>query len=192
MKDTIENRLRDLRREKKLTQDELAFELNKNLTKGEKLVSKMTISNWENNKHAIKPDKAQKLAEYFGVSVGYLLGYSDKPDIFEDEEVFQDNDGHLYAISFKRTSRQYAENSLKELVLYLSDNGFYLSNHEIITLWENLFILSVNHGDDLKTRLFQEVRKDPTHPEREKLEKDYSLVLNYVEGEELPLKLDFE
>ncbi|HEM2541032.1 TPA: helix-turn-helix transcriptional regulator [Streptococcus suis] len=75
MKDTIENRLRYLRQEKKLTQDELAFELNKNLKKGEKLVSKMTISNWENNKHAIKPDKAQKLAEYFGVSVGYLLGY---------------------------------------------------------------------------------------------------------------------
>ncbi|HFU4234010.1 TPA: helix-turn-helix transcriptional regulator [Streptococcus suis] len=75
MKDTIKNRLRDLRQEKKLTQDELAFELNKDLKKGEKLVSKMTISNWENNKHAIKPDKAQKLAEYFGVSVGYLLGY---------------------------------------------------------------------------------------------------------------------
>lgn len=75
MKDTIENRLRELRQENKLTQDELALELNKNLKKGEKRVSKMTISNWENNKHAIKPDKAQKLAEYFGVPVGYLLGY---------------------------------------------------------------------------------------------------------------------
>ncbi|HFR3474323.1 TPA: helix-turn-helix transcriptional regulator [Streptococcus suis] len=77
MKDTIENRLRELRQENKLTQDELALELNKNLKKGEKRVSKMTISNWENNKHAIKPDKAQKLAEYFGVPVGYLLGYEE-------------------------------------------------------------------------------------------------------------------
>ncbi|HFI0902846.1 helix-turn-helix domain-containing protein [Streptococcus suis] len=84
MKDTIENRLRDLRQEKKLTQDELAFELNKNLKKGEKLVSKMTISNWENNKHAIKPDKAQKLAEYFGVSVGYLLGYDTDSVLLEN------------------------------------------------------------------------------------------------------------
>lgn len=84
MKDTIENRLRDLRQEKKLTQDELAFELNKNLKKGEKLVSKMTISNWENNKHAIKPDKAQKLAEYFGVPVGYLLGYSEEKNLIYD------------------------------------------------------------------------------------------------------------
>ncbi|MGT2743535.1 helix-turn-helix transcriptional regulator [Streptococcus plurextorum] len=85
MKDTIKNRLRDLRQEKKLTQDELAFELNKDLKKGEKLVSKMTISNWENNKHAIKPDKAQKLAEYFGVSVGYLLGYSDYWEYIDHE-----------------------------------------------------------------------------------------------------------
>ncbi|HEL2401275.1 helix-turn-helix transcriptional regulator [Streptococcus suis] len=85
MKDTIENRLRELRQENKLTQDELALELNKNLKKGEKRVSKMTISNWENNKHAIKPDKAQKLAEYFGVPVGYLLGYSEtNADPFKD------------------------------------------------------------------------------------------------------------
>ncbi|HEM5162409.1 TPA: helix-turn-helix transcriptional regulator [Streptococcus suis] len=77
MKDTIENRLRELRQENKLTQDELALELNKNLKKGEKRVSKMTISNWENNKHAIKPDKAQALADHFGVPVGYLLGYEE-------------------------------------------------------------------------------------------------------------------
>ena len=93
MKDTIKNRLRDLRQEEKLTQDELASELNKDLKKGEKLVSKMTISNWENNKHTIKPDKAKQLADYFGVSVPYLLGYSDfrtAKDEFENEIQKQD------------------------------------------------------------------------------------------------------
>ena len=45
----------------------------------------MVISNWENNKHSIKSDKAQQLADFFEVPVGYLLGYSDSP-IFELDE----------------------------------------------------------------------------------------------------------
>ena len=60
------NRLKELRKEKKLTQEELAGEIG---------VSKITILRWENGERQIKPDKAQALADYFGVSVGYLLGY---------------------------------------------------------------------------------------------------------------------
>ena len=58
---TIKNNLRRLRTANGLTQDELTEALNKKIKeigKGEKTVSKMTISNWENNKHAIKSDKA--------------------------------------------------------------------------------------------------------------------------------------
>ncbi|HFR3884891.1 TPA: helix-turn-helix domain-containing protein, partial [Streptococcus suis] len=77
---TIENRLKALRNKNGLTQDELVSELNSRLNPDEKAISKMTVSNWENNKHAIKPDKAQALADYFGVSVGYLLGYVDYND----------------------------------------------------------------------------------------------------------------
>lgn len=72
---TIKNRLKALRTQREITQDELVSELNSKLSDGEKTVSKMTVSNWENNKHAIKPDKAQKLADYFNVPVTYLLGY---------------------------------------------------------------------------------------------------------------------
>lgn len=61
------NRLKELRQEKKLTQQELADMIG---------TTKLTVSNWENDKHVIKSDKAQALADYFGVSVGYLLGYS--------------------------------------------------------------------------------------------------------------------
>ena len=43
----------------------------------------MTVSNWENNKHAIKQDKAELLAEFFNVSVPYLLGYEEEP-LLED------------------------------------------------------------------------------------------------------------
>lgn len=59
------NNLKLLRKQKKLTQKELAKEIR---------VSELTVLNWENEKHTIKADKAQRLADYFGVSVGYLLG----------------------------------------------------------------------------------------------------------------------
>ncbi|HEM4595950.1 TPA: helix-turn-helix transcriptional regulator [Streptococcus suis] len=64
------NRLKELRKEKKLTQEELASEIG---------VSKITILRWENGERRIKPDKAQALADYFGTNTAYLLGYSDSP-----------------------------------------------------------------------------------------------------------------
>ena len=81
---TIKNRLKILRTKEGITQDELAQIINKGLKENEKPISKMVISNWENNKHTIKPDKAQQLADIFGVSVGYLLGYEDYKTIQND------------------------------------------------------------------------------------------------------------
>ncbi len=62
------NRLKELRQEKKLTQKELADKIN---------VSKITVLRLENGESQIKPDKAQKLADFFGVSIAQLLGYDD-------------------------------------------------------------------------------------------------------------------
>ncbi len=66
------NRLKELRKQKKLTQQELADEIS---------VSKITVLRWENGERQIKPDKAQQLADYFGVNVGYLLGYSEYKEL---------------------------------------------------------------------------------------------------------------
>ena len=60
------NRLKQLRKEKGLTQQELSEVI---------AVSHRTIQNWENGESQIKSNKASQLADYFGVSVGYLLGY---------------------------------------------------------------------------------------------------------------------
>ncbi len=60
------NRLKELRQEKKLSQKELAENIR---------VHYRTLQNWENGESQIKPEKAQQLADLFGVSVGYLLGY---------------------------------------------------------------------------------------------------------------------
>ena len=60
------NRLKQLRKEKGLTQQEVADEIG---------VTKRTYIYWENGESQIKTNKASQLADYFGVSVGYLLGY---------------------------------------------------------------------------------------------------------------------
>lgn len=59
------NRLKELRKEKGLTQQELADKIG---------VTKRTYIYWEKGDRVPKSDKAQRLADYFGVSVGYLLG----------------------------------------------------------------------------------------------------------------------
>ncbi|CJD44768.1 helix-turn-helix transcriptional regulator [Streptococcus sp. k-628] len=66
------NRLKELRKEKKLSQKEIAKEMS---------ISEKTLSRWENGESQIKPEKAQQLAKYFEVSVGYLLGYSEYREI---------------------------------------------------------------------------------------------------------------
>ena len=66
------NRLKELRRQKKQTQKELALELE---------IPLRTLQSWENGESNIKPEKAQQLANYFGVNVGYLLGYNDNLDM---------------------------------------------------------------------------------------------------------------
>ena len=61
------NRLKELRKEKGLTQDDLAELLE---------VTKSTIFNWENGVSNIKPDRLKKLCEIFDVDATYLLGYN--------------------------------------------------------------------------------------------------------------------
>lgn len=65
------NRLKELRKQKGLTQEELANKIG---------TTKLTISNWENEKHSISSEKAKLLADSFDVSVGYLLGHTDFRD----------------------------------------------------------------------------------------------------------------
>lgn len=71
------NRLKTLRQEKNLTQQEMADIAE---------VSKRTYIYWESGDSQIKPEKAQQLADYFGVSVGYLLGYDEEPKSFDKSE----------------------------------------------------------------------------------------------------------
>ena len=67
LKGTLAERVRDLRRERDLSQQELGNVFG---------VDKSTISNIENG-HTVKSNLAISLAEYFDVSMDYLFGLSD-------------------------------------------------------------------------------------------------------------------
>lgn len=86
------SRLKELRIESELTQQQLVDKLNKTFPQNERPFSKMNISNWENGKHNIKSEKAQQLADFFGVSVGYLLGYSDSDFKNMTSDSYDDNE----------------------------------------------------------------------------------------------------
>lgn len=69
------NRLKELRQEKGDTQEDVAKAMG---------VTRRGYQKWENGESQIKPEKAQQLADYFKVSVGYLLGYEDLLDQIEE------------------------------------------------------------------------------------------------------------
>lgn len=82
------NRLKKLRQEKGLSQKALTEILN---DKSDFTVTLRTVQNWEANKTPIKSAPAQILADYFGVTVPYLLGYHEETIAFKfpsDEEGF--------------------------------------------------------------------------------------------------------
>lgn len=93
------NRLKELRKEKDLSQQALANELG---------ISKRTLAYWESGESQIKPDKAQQLADFFGVSVGYLLGYSDKEERSSSIELKNDIRRELIEQLLKANRRETA------------------------------------------------------------------------------------
>lgn len=69
-KETFAQRLKQLRKEKKVSQDVLANGLG---------VTRTQISDLENGKTTTSIEKLVALADYFDVSLDYLVGRSDDP-----------------------------------------------------------------------------------------------------------------
>ncbi|ETO38646.1 helix-turn-helix domain-containing protein [Thermoanaerobacterium aotearoense] len=72
------NRLKSLREEKKLSQEELSQLIN---------ISRSTLSMYEINRRQPDPETLQKIADFFDVSVDYLLGRTDKRNIDTSNDV---------------------------------------------------------------------------------------------------------
>ena len=65
MRKQTQNRIRELRKKFRLSQQALADQIG---------VFRNTISNWETGYSQISLENATNVAEYFGVTIDYLLG----------------------------------------------------------------------------------------------------------------------
>lgn len=138
------NRLKELRQEKKLSQKAIAEML---------AVNEKTVSRWENEESQIKPDKTKALAAYFGVSVAYLLGYSDVSDKYRDDEILIDNgEGGFTSLSSLRHNElqeEYKEHVKKEFITFLRSHDLVLSDNEIQATLEYITKLNVNSVNNI-------------------------------------------
>lgn len=184
------NRIKELREKKGLSQDKLAKQLAVNLR---------TLQRWENNETAIRKKNAQQLAEYFGVTVGYLLGYEEIPDLLLDEiandlnrQLTKDEKEDLgnhpelteyyLGLAWERMLKNGSEEVEKQVrafnddfIDFLKYHDLYLSNTEIEKVINIMY--SYSNANDLylssliKNKDFKELQKQK--------EKDFSKLFEY-------------
>lgn len=102
-------RLYELRINKGLTQPELAKDLN---------VAKQTISNWENDNRSPDNEMLIKIANYFDVSLDYLLGRTDNPNYSLLKTNYKGKDIRL---TINSKSNNYTQEQIQALVDKLSE-----------------------------------------------------------------------
>lgn len=133
------NRLKELRKEKKYTQAQIAELMDVNVK---------TISRWEKGEFEIKPAQAKMLAEHFNISVSYLMGYSDKKEpYYSDEILIGDGQGGYTSLSSEREnelSELYFEHLEEEFVKFLKRYDFVISDNEIKAVLNHISNLNIN------------------------------------------------
>lgn len=102
------NRIKELRNSNGMTQKEFAEKI---------VVPLRTLQKWENEEVQIKPDNADKLARYFNVSVGYLLGFSSTK--FESDQIKNEIDKRL-----KNTKEEFNTHVFNQTLKLLEEVGF--------------------------------------------------------------------
>lgn len=159
------SKLRKLRKAKNMTQSELAKEIK---------VSEKTISRWEKDKTLMKANKAKELADLFGVSVGYLLGYSNDPKIYDDEIVMEPEEGLTVVHSKGRYDKEKQERMFKDFVTFFRDNIIFISDDEILSLYSMVQAANLNNATP-RGRQFTDLIFSDNYESKQIID-DYSLV----------------
>lgn len=170
------NRLKELRKEKGLTQQGLADKIS---------VSKITVLRWENEERQIKPEKAQQLADYFGVSVGYLLGYEDDSSLIKElgqkiskmsgkeamDFAFTEEGDLLAELMYQAELKKEKQNNKKfrNFVKFLKTNIIVLNDEEIENFYNMLLTADLNSGN--KKKLFEKI-----------VDKDFTEAIDFLEN----------
>ncbi len=147
------NRLKELRKRDKITQ--VAFAKDNG-------IPLRTLQSWENGESQIKPEKAQQLADIFGVSVGYLLGFN-IDDVTEDEINFHNN-----------VMEKMNKEAFVRFLDFITLSDIVLSDKQIEMIFYQLQDLSELNSDYRYTET-----------DVEKLKSMYSVKLNYMPTEGL-------
>lgn len=173
----MKNRIKTLRQEHGKTQEQLANEIG---------VKKLTISRWENAENvSLKQDKAQQLADIFGVSVSYLLGYED--NFIETVKELSKKDGSDEA--FFKAFRAYYELKIadgKEDLLTLKDEDFLSKYRE-----EILKSLIPNFNELSNREIKKYLSDDRIVNEADQKLNDFLFTLGTLNPQETQLLVDF-
>lgn len=167
----MENRLKELRKAKGLTLDELSKGLKE---KFEVSLSTGQLSSYENGRRSPRAENTWKtIADYFNVSISYLLGYSDIKEPYYGDEILLDNgSGGSVSLSEKRDSdiiQKYNEQLFNSFEKFLNDFNFVISDSEI----ENFVkLLSYYNVNNMSHPLFLEALKRQNINQSKKFLKD--------------------
>lgn len=159
------NRLKELRKRDKITQ--VAFAKDNG-------IPLRTLQSWENGESQIKPEKAKQLADIFKVSVGYLLGYSNDPKIYDDEIVMEPEEGLIVVHSRERYDKEYQERMFKDFVTFFRDNIIFISDNEILSLYSMVHAANLNNATPRGKQFTDLIFSD--NDESKQIIDDYSLV----------------
>lgn len=178
----MDNKLKELRLKKEyngklgMTQQEVADEIG---------VTKRTYIYWEKGERQIKPEKAQLLADYFGVSVARLLGYEN--NFIESVKNLSQKDGSDEA--FFKAFRAYYELKIadgKENLLTLKDEDFLSKYRE-----EILKSLIPNFNELSNREIKKYLSDDRIINEADQKLNDFLFTLGTLNPQETQLLVDF-
>lgn len=173
----MKNRIKTLRQEHGKTQEQLANEIG---------VKKLTISRWENAENvSLKQDKAQQLADIFGVSVSYLLGYED--NFIETVKELSQKDGSDEA--FFKAFRAYYELKMADG----TENLLTLKGEDFLNRYREEILKSLvpNFNELSKHDIEKYLSDDKIINEAEQKLNDFLFTLGSLNPQEVQLLVNF-
>ncbi|WP_252306504.1 helix-turn-helix domain-containing protein [Streptococcus pseudopneumoniae] len=120
-----------MREKEEISQDQLAKILGVNLR---------TLQRWESGETSIRTKNATQLADYFGVSVGYLLGY--EMNLKEAHEKLKEFNSTLPTVKeFDEVLFEKQEKRFKRFVQFVSDEEMKIKDRNLVLIF-NLLVSS--------------------------------------------------